>query len=305
MKISCRLTAAFLSLPLFLLTGCLFHLRHLPVPKEPNIVQTVTPQQLVDKLNQRWASFDSLSAKVEIQASELKTAEGIEKDIHEFPAIILVRKPEMLRVYGQVPVLGTRMFDMTSDGRTFTLWIPSQNKAVEGPAELHKKSASQLENLRPKFFYNAMVVSGLEPDEFCTVAADSETVEDAAKKHLYLVPEYVLTVMRQKPDSHFMALSRVITFHRDDLLPSNQDLYDNQGNLESQVSYSNYKDFGGTQYPTKVVIKRPLEGIQLVLTVEKVVKNQKLPEGEFTVQIPEGTKVQHLDQAETAQPEKP
>jgi hypothetical protein len=47
-----------------------------------------------------------------------------------------------------------------------------------------------------------------------------------------------------------------------------------------------------------VIIKRPLEGIQLVLTVEKVDKNQPLPEGEFNVKIPPGTQVQHLDQSE-------
>ena len=80
-----------------------------------------------------------------------------------------------------------------------------------------------------------------------------------------------------------------------DLLPSNQDLYDAHGNLESQVSYSVYKDFGGTQYPTRVVIKRPLEGIQITLTVEKVDKNQPLPDGEFTIEIPPGTQVQHLE----------
>lgn len=295
MKSSGRISAAILSLPLFLLTGCLFHLRHLPVPKAPSIVQTVTPQQLVEKLNQRWAAFDSLNAKVEIQASELKTAEGIEKDIHEFPAIILVRKPQMLRVYGQVPVLGTRMFDMTSDGRTFTLWIPSKNKAVEGPAELHKKSASQLENLRPKFFYNAMVVSGLEPDEFYTVAADSETVEDAAKKHLYTVPEYVLTVMRQEPGSHQMALSRVVTFHRDDLLPYQQDLYDSEGNLETQVFYGPYGDFGGLKYPSEITIKLPLIDDQVVLTVESLKENMKLTNQEFQIKLPEGIQVQRLE----------
>jgi len=296
-KTSRRVSAAILSLPLILLTGCLFHLRHLPVPKAPSIVQTVTPQQLVDRLNQRWAAFDSLDAKVEIQASELKTAEGIEKDIHEFPAIILVRKPEMLRVYGQVPVLGTRMFDMTSNGKTFTLWIPSKNKAVEGPAELHKKSASQLENLRPKFFYNAMVVSGLEPDEYYTVAADSETVEDAAKKHLFTVPEYVLTVMRQNPNpvSHQMALVRVITFHRDDLLPYQQDLYDSDGNLESQVFYGPYQNFGSLKYPSVITIKLPLISDQIVLTVESVKENMKLTDQEFQIKLPEGIQIQRLD----------
>lgn len=270
-------------------------MHRLPVPKEPSIVQTVTAPELVDRLNQRWASFDSLSAKVEIQASELKTAQGIEKDIHEFPAIILVRKPEMLRVYGQVPVLGTRMFDMTSAGKTFTLWIPSKNKAVEGPTELHKKSASQLENLRPKFFYDAMMVSGLEPDEFYTVAADSETLEDAAKKHLFTVPEYVLTVMRQKPDSHQMALSRVVTFHRDDLLPYQQDLYDSDGNLESQVFYGPYRDFGGVKYPSGMTIKLPLIDDQIVLTVESVKENMKLTDQEFEIKLPPGIEIQRLE----------
>ena len=117
-----------------------------------------------------------------------------------------------------------------------------------------------------------------------------------AKKHLYTMPEYVLNIIRHAPNgSRRDKPVRVITFHRDDLLPSNQDLYDDKGNLESQVSYSNYVSLGESKYPTRVVIKRPLEGIQIVLTVEKVVNNQKaLPADEFTLPIPPGTQIQHL-----------
>jgi outer membrane lipoprotein-sorting protein len=43
-----------------------------------------------------------------------------------------------------------------------------------------------------------------------------------------------------------------------------------------------------------VVIKRPLEGIQLVLTVERVQENMNLPADQFQVQIPEGAQVQNL-----------
>jgi outer membrane lipoprotein-sorting protein len=42
------------------------------------------------------------------------------------------------------------------------------------------------------------------------------------------------------------------------------------------------------------VIKRPLEGITIVLTVAKVDENQKLPADEFTVKIPPDTQIQHL-----------
>jgi len=78
-------------------------------------------------------------------------------------------------------------------------------------------------------------------------------------------------------------------------LPYNQDLYDDKGNLESQVIYAAYRDFDGSKYPTKVTIRRPLEGIQIVLTVEKVEKNISLKDDQFQVKIPEGTNIQNLD----------
>src|ERR1035441_2188800 len=173
-------TASAFMLPL-LLSGCfiLSTTRKLPVPKGPEMVQTVGAEALVAQLNQRWAALDTLTATVEIQASVLKSKEGVARDYTTFRGHILIRKPEMLRVLGQVPVLGTRMFDMASDGKNFTLYIPSKSLAVKGANDLKKKSASQIENMRPGFFFDAMVVRGLEPDDLYAVVADTETVEDA------------------------------------------------------------------------------------------------------------------------------
>jgi len=288
--------SATLLLPL-LLTGCSFlsTTRKLPVPKAPTITQTVPPEQLVVQLNQRWSALQSLTAKVDIQASVLKTKEGLAKDYTTFRGIILIRKPEMLRVYGQVPVIGTRMFDMVSDGKDFSLYIPSRNKVIKGPNTLSKKSASQVENMRPGFFFDAMVVRGLDPDNYYSVTADTETVEDAAKKHLYLVPEYVLSITRHTSESHRDIPVRVITFTRDDLMPYQQDIYDNEGNLETQVTYGQYRDFDATKFPSTITIKRPLEEYQIVLTIESVKENQSLPDDQFQIKnIPDGTQVQNL-----------
>jgi outer membrane lipoprotein-sorting protein len=290
-----------LALPL-LLTGCglLPTTRHLPVPKPPALVQTATPEELVQQTDKRWNDFQTLTATVEIQATLLKQQQGLATDYPSIRGWIVMQKPSYLRVVGQY--LGVRVFNMASNGQTFTLLIPPKNKAIEGSNSVVKKSANQFENLRPGFFFDAMMVRALDPDDYYARIADTETIEDAAKKHLYTMPEYVLSITQHASNGGRVDKPvRVITFHRDDLLPSNQDLYDNQGNLESQVSYSAYKDFGGSQYPTRVVIRRPLEGIQLVLTVEKVVKNQKLPPDEFTVEIPPGTQVQHLDHADSSQ----
>jgi len=294
-SIGCRASAAILVLPVLLLSGCMFSTRKLPVPKVPLVVHSATPDELVAQLNQRWAALNSLNATVDIQASQLKTKEGVAKDYTTFRGIILMRKPGMLRVLGRVPVLGTRMFDMVSDGKNFTLWIPSRNKAVKGSNALKKKSLSQVENMRPGFFFDAMAVQGLAPDDLYSVVSDSETVEDAARKHLYTVPEYILSISRRKPGSQQLTPVRVITFTRDDLLPYQQDLFDSDGNLETQVIYTNYRDFDAGKYPSTITIKRPLEEYQIVLTVEKVAENIALTDDQFQIKIPEGTLIQQLE----------
>jgi outer membrane lipoprotein-sorting protein len=287
---------ASLTLPL-LLSGCvlLSTTRRLPVPKAPATVQTVSPEALVAQLNQRWAALDTLNATVDIQASVLKSKEGLARDYTTFRGIILLRKPGMLRVYGRVPVIGITMFDMASDGKNFTLYIPSRKKAVKGSNSLKKKSLSQLENLRPGFFFDAMVVRGLDPDDWYGVVTDSETVEDPTRKHLFTVPEYILSISHRKPGSQQLTPVRVITFHRDDLLPYEQDLYDSQGNLETHVLYSNYQDYDSGKYPGTVTIKRPLEGYEIVLTVEKVTENMTLNDDQFAVKVPDGTQIQNLE----------
>jgi len=286
---------AALALPLCL-CGCslLPTKRHLPVPTAPAKVQTATPEELVDQVNRRWDDFKNLTATVEIQATLVKAQQGLATDYPTCRGWIVMEKPNHLRVVGQY--LGIRAFNMASDGKTFTLVIPPKNKAIEGPNSVTKKSENQFENLRPGFFFDAMIVRGLDPENYYSQTSDTETIEDAAKKHLLTMPEYVLNITRHAPNgSRSDKPVRVITFHRDDLLPSSQDLYDAQGNLESQVSYSAYQSFGDSKYPTRVVIKRPLEGIQIVLTVEKVVNNQdQLPADEFTLKIPPGTQIQHL-----------
>ena len=284
---------AALALPL-LLAGCsLFPTtRHLPALR-PATVNSATPQELVSQIDQRWAGLKTMTATVEIQATEYKTAEGVQT-VEDFPschANILMRKPKMLRVRGTY--FGAVIFDMASDGSNFTVLIPHDNTAFEGPNTVKEKSTNPLLNLRPDFFLDAIAVRGLDPGNEYMVAGDSETIEDTARKHLYIEQEYVLSVMQPKTGPEKIPL-RVITFHRDDMLPYDQDVYDSEGNLESQIIYSNYAEFSAGKYPSKVTIKRPQEGFQLVLTVDDVNENMDLSDSQFQVKIPEGTKNQQL-----------
>jgi hypothetical protein len=291
MKAPCRRVSAAALLAPLALTGCslLPTTRKLPIPKAPVITQSATPDDLVTRINQRWKGIDSLTAKVEIQASVTKTGEGVATDYPSVEGHILMRKPGMLRVVGQL--LAVRMFDMASDGKCFTLSMPHDSKVVRGCGDSKKKSKNTWENLRPGFFFDAMLVRGLDPDDLYSVVSESETIEDTARKHLYQVPEYVLSISRRKPGSQQLIPVRVITFHRDDLRPYQQDIYDSEGNLETEVFYKGYQDFEGSQYPISITIKRPLEEVQIVLNVEDVKENPTLADDQFAVQIPKDSKI--------------
>lgn len=282
--------------PMLLLNGCwvISTSRKLPVPKAPAITRTATADELVERMNKRWDDLETLTVRVEIQLSVFKSATGEATDYTTIPGIILLRKPEMLRVVGFVPVIHTRALDMVSDGKSFTLWIPSKNKVIKGSNALTKKSDNLIENIRPDFFFDAMVVRGLTDDEDYSMAADSETVEDASKKHLLFTPEYNLNVMHRKPGSHELTPIRVLTFHREDLLPYEQDLYGKDGTLETQVTYAGYKVAGTDMFPTTITIKRLIDGFQIVITVDSVQEGQPLKDDQFHLDIPDGTEIQNL-----------
>jgi outer membrane lipoprotein-sorting protein len=279
------------------LTGCaslFISKRKLLQPIPPSVVQSASADELVAQLNAKWDQFQSLTATVDIRASHLKQKEGVATDYPSFRANLLLRKPDMLRILGKLPLVQTTMFDLGSDGKTFTLTIPPKNKAYTGENDNKGTSPNWYENLRPAPFFSAMVVRGLEPDQLYSVTSDSSTDEDPTTKRLRLHPEYVLNVVHRKSGSQQLFPVRVVTFRREDLMPYEQDLYDDNGVLQTQVIYAAYKDYEGIKYPSKITMKRPQEEYQLIMTVERVNQNTPLSDDQFQVKIPEGMPVTHL-----------
>jgi hypothetical protein len=101
--------------------------------------------------------------------------------------------------------------------------------------------------------------------------------------------------VRRKPGSAQLETRRVVYFHRDNLLPSQQDIYDREGNLVTQVTYGPYKDFDSIQYPSSITIMRPLDKVQIVLTIDSVKQNAPMTADQFEItNIPKGTPVKDM-----------
>jgi hypothetical protein len=283
-----------IALCLPVLTGCLSHTRKLPQPKMPGVVQTADIQQLVDNINKQYNAIETLNATVQFQASVGGEQKGKVTDYTSIRGFILLRKPEMLRVLGLLPVVSTRAFDLASDGSNFKLLIPHENKAIVGSNTVHKPSEKALENMRPYVFFDSLLIHGIGPDELLSLTADTRTELDPKNKQLLLEPEYNLGVFRKNADSNVLIPVRVIHVSRVDLLPSGEDIYDKEGHIQTQAVYGPYETFGDFHYPGSITIKRPIEETQIVITFQKVTVNQTLPDKQFQLDIPPGTQIQNL-----------
>jgi outer membrane lipoprotein-sorting protein len=289
-----RRPSALLLLLLPLINGCFVRTRIIKQPKMPSVVMTATADDLVKSINDECQQIQSLSATVEFKATVGGPNKGKEKTYTSFTGYILLRKPESLRVIGLVPVLHTRAFDLASNGSTFKLWVPHENKVFEGPNTLTKESPNTLENFRPNIFSDSLLVKCIRPDDLVALTSDSETRLDPKTKQLVVQLDYDLSVLQRRGDGQDLIPERVIHFNRVNLRPYGEDIYDAKGEIQTQAIYGPDQTFGRVKFPGAITIKRPLEEYQIVITIQKLVTNLKLTDDQFELKTPPGVVVQEM-----------
>jgi outer membrane lipoprotein-sorting protein len=278
----------------FPLGGCLFRTRTLDRQLSDRPLKTATQQDLIDYVNTQATKIQSMQATVDIDSSAADPKNGKVVDYKEIRGYVLARKPAMLRMKGLLPVVRNTAFDMVSDGQEFKLWIPPKNKFVVGLSNTaNYQPDKRLENMRPQYIYDALLMPPVDQDEIPFLENGYETVLDA-KKHRVEQPDYELAVLRKGPQGWY--LSRRIEFSRTDLLPHRQRIYDQQGNVATDVHYQDYKDFAGTTFPNTIEIERPRENYDIILSMVKLEINKTLTDDQFALEQPSGAEVVHLDQ---------
>ena len=282
------------SMSLLGLTGCLKRTRILERPQAPNVVLSASGQQLIQQLDQRYDSIHSINATVLMRASVGGANKGKETDYTSLRGYILLRQPDMLRVLGLLPVVETRAFDMASDGKNFKLLIPPKSEAVVGSGQVGKPSPNPLMNLRPSVFFDSLLIRKIGPDELVYVTNNTGVERDTRTKHLVQEPDYDLGILRRQGDSQQLLPVRVIHISRADLLPYQQDEYDDRGNLVTRTVYSKYQTFDQISFPTHIVIDRPADEYKIDISIEKLTFNHPLGNEQFELKIPPGTKIKRL-----------
>src|SRR6202789_2764506 len=279
------------------LTGCFSTTRQVLKTQAPEAYRTEGVKQIEKDVSDRDAVVKTLNAQVLITATTGGSKEGKVKEYTSFKGYIFVQKPADLRVILQVPVFGSRALDMLSDGNTFTLMHATGSQGdvwVQGTNEVTKPSKNGLENLRPAVFLDSLLVPGVSADEFVTMTESSRVLhEDVHHKTETVEPDYNLTVLG-KSSGNILHVERVVRINRVTMLPYQQDIYNDNGEIVTQATYEDYQTYGGQQFPAVITIGRPLDEYSLKINVTKLTLNDPFQADRFELTIPPGTKVEQL-----------
>jgi outer membrane lipoprotein-sorting protein len=280
------------------LAGCYKTVRYVPQTLAPTVFRSASVDVLQKEVSDRDAAIKALFATVDITAS---TGGGKEGKVTQYTSLhghIFVRKPGDLRVLLQKPVLGSSAVDMVSDGKTFTLLINglTGSRAITGTNAVTKPSKNGLENLRPAVFFDSLLVPGVGPDEFVTLTESTRIIQssEGRKREAIEEPDYDLTISKRKMGNVLQTL-RVVHINRINMLPFQQDIYDDQGRVVTSALYEGYQDYDKIQFPSVVTIRRPLDEYTLKIQITKLTLNGTFENDQFQLEIPAGVPIQKME----------
>ncbi|MGA2252435.1 hypothetical protein [Terracidiphilus sp.] len=217
---------------------------------------------------------------------------GVGERPRELPAVIDFVQPDLVHVTGGVPFLGSREFEMASDGHEFRLLVPQNGKKtfLVGPIDAPVKSQNARDDLRPEPLINA-----LHWQEGRLIAgARLQGVHDANLRELKVDLLY----------SKAPGRTAKIEF---DLLHGQVDsveTYDAAGQLVSKTSYSDWQEAANSAsspsqgcLPHRIEFLQPKQDYEVTLRVSHIALNPEIPRANFHPAPPRGIPVVHLDKS--------
>jgi outer membrane lipoprotein-sorting protein len=267
-------------------------------PAEKPVAKDSTREELLDEYNLIARNLKTVNATVELKPTAGSKYSGVIDDYHEVKAFLLAAREADIRVIGQAPVVGTTVFDMASDGETFSVSIPSKHKFLVGPVAVEHTSTKPIENLRPQHLVDALLWQEVRKEE----AVLFEEFNDENGRY------YVLTVLRGGYQTEIL---RKIWFNRADLQVVRLQTFGPKGILLSDIRLSDWQPLapvanqsasatapnGLNSFARAIQINRPHDDYTLNLQVAKITVNEEIPAERFKIEQPAGSELVHVGES--------
>jgi outer membrane lipoprotein-sorting protein len=274
------------------ITGCAASTTVKAPKTEIRATKDATKESLLAAYNHSAAGITTLNLSVDLVPSAGKAYSGIIQQYHEVNGFILAKRPAEVRMIGQV--LSKNIFDMTSDGETFHIFIPSKNKFMVGSAMLERPAEKPIENIRPQHLLDALFWPEIPAGATVVIAEDDEL---AARY-------YVLSILSKDASPE---IERNLWFDRSDLHLARIQIYGSAGKLISDIRLDEWQAAapaassttanGNLEYPRHITMQRPHDDYKLEIKVKKVTLNESISDDRFQLQPPPGTELVNVGES--------
>ncbi len=261
-------------------------------------VETADKERLLGEIN-RLAQVKSMRGKVDVKFEDNTFAEsGIAEKYKAADGSVIVQSPSNINLKIQIPVVGTDIVQMTSDGDKFRVAViccvdqkfkrfvvgtnqadysPLEKRARQevGTGDAERRAISAFSSLRPQHFTDALLMRPAENGEN-TIYTLSEIYQDEADpgtrsaagrviRGYYLLDEL-------KKNGNGFSVTRRFWFDRVGRIRlARQQVFSDGGALVSDISYGAEQKFGETgelSFPVQVQVTRPQERYSVKLTYQ-------------------------------------
>ena len=266
--------------------SCISRKRVLPEEQRLLPAKTATRGELVQDLEAKSNSIQTLQGTVSLDLSGGGAKSGVLTEYHQTTGYVVVDRPKQIRFKVVAPIILSTIVDMVSDGGQYRVSIPVKNQFFVGDVNAPANSKTALVNLRPQHLLDGLFID-VRP--YLNKAQVKSVLEEAVQgRRSYYVFSFI------NIGGSEAQLMEKLWIDRTDMQVSRKQVFAKEGRLETDVEYLDYRSEGAESFPQTVVIQRPLEEYTVKMTFLKAAFNQKLADDTFNLERPDGSELVRL-----------
>lgn len=278
---------------------------------------------LIEKINS-LTEVNSIKGNASLKLTDLRlSGQGKIEPYRPADALIVLQRPEQIRLLIRVPIIKQNIADMTSNGDKFRIAVyypdeyrkfltGSNNRSYSEQVEkmsgqdekkvLQKQQISSISRIRPQHITEAILIKPITTDNtnlqyFISDLTREETDTIVGQPPKKVLRSYQVLYLLEKMGNGELKLLKQFWFDRTQAnLPlAHMQTFNQDGALVSEVTYKKYKTVGKTAFPQTIEVIRSMDNYILELNFENTQENDVIDNAVFFLENKENLPEKDLD----------
>ena len=275
--------------------GCISRTRAVPMDQRLLPAETSTRAELIRSLQVKSGQIQTLQGTMSLDVSGGGLTGDEITEYRQTRGVVVIERPKQILFKVQAPIVGTTIATMVSDGQEYRVSVPLKNRFVVGDENIPTREKTAILNLKPQHIVRALFVD-------VTSYLNDPQVKPLFEEATLGTRRFYVFSFVNIAGQDVRLLERLWIDRTQHLQVSRKQIYNQEGKVEMDVEYLEYRSDNGIDFPNGIVIQRPIEDFTLKMTFTKATVNEKVMESAFVLERPPGSElVQPKTEAETRQ----